>query len=395
MKRGLSAYLPVRNGELLDYPWRSVAESLLGVADELIYCDSDSTDETRAIMLAHAARDKRVRVINWPWPVVPTPDSVAAKQAGPPGKPRLLIEWLNYCRGFCQFDMQITSDADEILCPKSYPRIREAVYNRECLYFFRLHFWRDHRHITQNDKVCGSYVARCGPTELEMVSDEMRPEGEPPIRERAIKHPSLRFFHAGFIRRPQAFYAKSKVVQAALHNTYDPRLTEAEATGKNWCDLTEVGQLIPYTADDWPEVAWPWLREHGYEIRGAPKPTHDRFEGTALLCPFEGTEYLHVLAVRGNNDRKPWRMCIPVRPTGTAKTDRLTWEYAINGDMIHVHPSVKVTDHEDRETFHSPGQWAVKFERFTPSTELIWNDGIGDHGQRKRFVELNPGDFSV
>lgn len=265
-QRGISAYLPVRNGDSLNYPWRCVAESLLAVADELIYCDSDSEDDTRAQMEAHAARDRRVRVINWPWPVVPTPEAVAHKLPGPPGRPRLLIDWLNHARQFCRYDMQLTSDADEVLCPKSIPRIREAAQRRECLYFHRLHFWRDHRHITQNDKVCGSYVARFGPTELEMVSDEMRPEGEPPIRQRAVKHPSLRFFHYGFIRPPESFFAKSKVVQAALHNAYDPRLVEAEQTGKNWFDLTDVGELLPYAANDWPEVSWAWLRECGYNV---------------------------------------------------------------------------------------------------------------------------------
>jgi len=263
--RGISAYLPVRNGTALDYSWRSAGESLLGVADELILCDSDSTDDTRAQMDGWAARDPRVRVINWPWPVVPTPEGVAASAAGPPGRPLLLIEWLNYCRKFCRYDMQLTTDADEILCPKSFPRIREAAAKRECLWFYRMHFWRDHRRVTQDDKVVGSYVARFGPTELEMVSDEMRPDGEPLIRQRAVKHPSLRFFHTGFIRRPKEFFAKSRVVQAALHNTMDPRLIEAEKTNVSWFDLTEVGELVPYGQRDWPEVAWPWLREHGYD----------------------------------------------------------------------------------------------------------------------------------
>ncbi len=73
----------------------------------------------------------------------------------------------------------------------------------------------------------------------------------------------------------------------------------------------------------------------------------------------------------------------------------MSWEYTITGDTIHVSPSVKVNDHEGRETFHSDRDWAVKFERFTPSAEIIWVDGVGDNGQRKRFIELNPGDFSV
>lgn len=120
----------------------------------------------------------------------------------------------------------------------------------------------------------------------------------------------------------------------------------------------------------------------------------DRFEGTALLISWEGVEYLHVLAVRANGDQRPWRTAIPVRPLGTpANPKAMTWEYEIRGDEIEVRPSVKIGDNPER--FHNEGLWRVKFERFTPSAEIIWNDGIGDHGQRARFIELNPGDFSV
>lgn len=123
----------------------------------------------------------------------------------------------------------------------------------------------------------------------------------------------------------------------------------------------------------------------------------DRFEGVALLLPpWEGVEYMQVLAVRENADQKPFRMDLPVRPAGTPPNPkRMTWEYELRGDVLHVKPSVKITDGEGKETFHSAGEWSVKFERFTPTEEIIWKDGIGDHGQRARFIELNPGDFQV
>ena len=122
----------------------------------------------------------------------------------------------------------------------------------------------------------------------------------------------------------------------------------------------------------------------------------DRFEGTALLTSHEGVEYLHVLSVRANGDQKPWRQALPVRAAGSPLNPKsLTWEYEIRGSFINVHPSVKIGGEGGVETFHSAGEWSVKFERFTPSAEVIWKDGLGDHGQRARFIELNPGDFSV
>lgn len=123
----------------------------------------------------------------------------------------------------------------------------------------------------------------------------------------------------------------------------------------------------------------------------------DRFEGTALLSSYEGVEYLHILGVRANGDRRPWRQVIPVRPSGTPENSkRHSWQYTVHGDTLEVSPSVKVSEGEPMvEIFHNEGLWRVRFERFTPSAELIWVDGIGDHGERKRFTELNPEDFSV
>lgn len=108
----------------------------------------------------------------------------------------------------------------------------------------------------------------------------------------------------------------------------------------------------------------------------------------------EGQEYLDLLAVRANGDQKPHRMQIPVQEGGSPQRPRMTWKYRIIGDQLEVSPSVKVGGTDGHpETFHNEGLWRVRFERFTPSPEVVWDDGVGDHGQRKRFSELNIGDF--
>lgn len=123
----------------------------------------------------------------------------------------------------------------------------------------------------------------------------------------------------------------------------------------------------------------------------------DRIEGVALLAPWEGVEYLHALCVRENGDCKPWRLCLPVRPKDAPENPKsMTWQYTVRGDMLEVQPSVKINGGDPpKEIFHNEGVWRVRFERFTPSPDIIWKDGIGDHGQRARFIELNPGDYSV
>lgn len=272
LKRGLSAYLPVRNGQKLDYCWQAAAESLLPICDELILCDSDSTDGTREMMDAWSAREPKIRVLNRPWPVFPTFDQWrTSDETRPPSDPLLLVKWLNWIRAHCRFDMQLTTDADEVLDPRGYPAIREAVQEHGCRWFKRLNFWKDSQHLVPDGHVCGTNVARLGPTELEMVSDEPRPDGEPEIRKRAQFDDSLRFFHYGFLRRQESFFEKAKVMHLALHNTYDPRLVESENTGQPWYELSKWPDSIPlvtYGGDNYhPPMALSWLRERGYKAR--------------------------------------------------------------------------------------------------------------------------------
>lgn len=263
LRRGLSAYIPVKNAFKLDYCVEQVAASLLPIADELIISDGGSTDGTIGFFDSWAKREPKIRIVHFPWPNVPTYEMVRDKLPGPPGQPRMLVDWLNFTRRHCRFDMQITSDADEPLCPKSYPAVRDTVADMGCLWFWRAHFWRDAQHITSDGTVVGAHVARLGPTVLEMVSDEPRPEGEPPIRKRARYDDRARFLHYGFIRRKEAFFAKSKIVAPWIANSYDPRLLQAEITDTSWFDLTDIGDLKEWK-EPHPEFMHAWLKERGY-----------------------------------------------------------------------------------------------------------------------------------
>lgn len=268
LQHGLSGFVPVRNNFLLDYCAELAVESLLPVCNEVIVCDSESTDNTVQFFQDWSAREPKIRIIHWPWPPVAThEDWKTDRKDRPGGDQRMLIRWLNFARQHCRFDTQISLDADEVLCPKSYPEIRRAIEDRTPRWFHRVNFWMDPFHEAPHGTVCGETVAKLGPTEYETVSDEPRPEGEPPMRALAIHHMTLRIFHLGFLRRPQAFLEKSKVMQAALHSTYDPRLVEAERTGRNWVELAPFDKpLLDYQNRDWPEYVRTWLIARGYAL---------------------------------------------------------------------------------------------------------------------------------
>jgi glycosyltransferase involved in cell wall biosynthesis len=252
MRQGLSGCVPVRNAIALDYCAKEAVESFLPICDEVVVCDSDSTDGTREIFDEWAKRESKIRVINYPWP-------------NPVNDQRMLAKWLNFARQHFEYNMQLATDADEVLCPKAYSGIRECCQQHGSRWFYRLHFWKDAQHVTQDNKVVGSHIARLGPTEWEMTSDELRHEGEPPIRQNATYDSRLRFFHYGFLRKPAGFFAKSKVMQHALCNTYDDRLRKAENENIPWTDLMDTGgPLVDYTLADHPEPAKQWLRDRGY-----------------------------------------------------------------------------------------------------------------------------------
>ena len=267
---GLSGYIPVRDGIELDYCFREAGMSLLPVVDELIFIDSESTDGTRQELNAWAKVNQKIRVIDYPWPRLPSPDEVERDDPHrPKGDPRMLIAWLNAGRRACLYDHQITLDADEVLSDRSYPEVRRAVADGIPRWFNRVNFWGDPFHEAPHGSVCGERVVRIGPTDMEMCSDEPRPEGEPEIRKLAIDGQDLKIFHLGFLRRQDAFLKKSRVMQGALHNCYDPRLREAEKTGKPWTELSPFPpewKMLDYPHRDWPQYVNDWLQIRGFKV---------------------------------------------------------------------------------------------------------------------------------
>lgn len=255
LKRGLSGYIPVRNGIRLDYCAQLVVESMLPVCDEVVVCDSDSDDGTREYFDALALVEPKIRVINYPWP-------------DPVKDVWMLQKWNDFTRKQIGYDMQLSMDADEVIHPDSYPEIRRAVAERGCRWFRRLHFWKDAKHLLPDGQVCGRMVGRLGPTELMMPSDnaEAHPGGEPELRKRAAYHPKLLIWHMGFLRKPEAFFEKSKVMQRAMMDAYDPKLAEAERTGQPWYNLSNADLALETYNGTHPEIVRPWLLERGYEV---------------------------------------------------------------------------------------------------------------------------------
>lgn len=259
MKKGLSGYLIVRNGLSLDYCFEVAIASLLPICNEVVVCDSDSTDGTLEHLQEMQKSEPKIRIVNYPW-------------RDPVGDVSWLTTWMNHARQYLEYDTQLYLDADEVLHPSSYPLLQRNISKGTCFWFHRLNFWRDHRTLVPIGHCCSHEVARFGPTSLWQPSDEIHCEGqhpgpEPEMRLRAKKNPNLVIFHFGFIRKREAFFKKAKVVLKGLLGTYDDRLVAAEADpSKPWEDFALFPAPMGRYDGTYPPVAHQWLRERGFEV---------------------------------------------------------------------------------------------------------------------------------
>jgi len=251
----LGGYVVVRNGDSLDYSWREAVASLIPVCEEVVIADSDSTDGTKEAIELWMERESKIRYANFPWK-----NEKGVSHRG-------FVEWLNFAREQLSTDMQITLDADEVLSdsPECHAAVREAASKGECRFFHRLNFWRDPRSIIPDGHCCARRVARMGPANYVMCSDEPHHPGEVPLLDEGTYDDRLKIFHLGFLRKTDAFYRKANVVLHWWFGRGDPRLSAGEETGKKLheteCEFTHL--LEPYYGY-MPDSVQRWLSARGH-----------------------------------------------------------------------------------------------------------------------------------
>ncbi len=96
---------------------------------------------------------------------------------------------------------------------------------------------------------------------------------------------------------------------------------------------------------------------------------------------------------------------IPVRPRGSPRTAPAEWEFDVQGDLIHVTPSVRLSVnlpvpgradefpkvHLVRELFHNGGDWTVRFVLWSAAADKLPDDHPWDYWRRANADLLGGG----
>jgi glycosyltransferase involved in cell wall biosynthesis len=249
----LAGLLSVRNTISLDYCWRECGESLLGVCDELVINDCESNDGTWEQVQEWAHQEPRITLVRTPWT-----DPVATNKWWP--------EFFNRTREHAKSQMVLAMDADEVLHEEDFGLIRSASNAGKVLYFKRLNFWKDPRHLIPKGQCCGTQVVRLAPRHLPLPSDYPYPPADETVS--MAEQSDIRTFHYGFLRKREAFFKKARTVQRIWANDFDPRLARAEREEGNWMVnpvvAPWVNDLTEYNGNH-PKFIHQWLKERDYD----------------------------------------------------------------------------------------------------------------------------------
>lgn len=251
----LSGLVVTRNHLTLDYMPVQSALSLAPICDEVIVSDMESDDGSWENLQESLSTNNKIVLKQQPW-------------NKPHNDPGWWVGALNFARlDLDSGDWLLQLDADEILGPESFSNIKVAMEDNIPGLFRRYTFWRDPQHLVPYNKCCGELVARLGPTNLYLPSDEPTPAQRPSIRDNAELRSGFHIYHYGMIRNPEAFVRKSKVVQNCFFGSVDPRIAVAQETHPKWHDFDFFnGDPLRDFSGNHPDIAVKWLLNRGYRV---------------------------------------------------------------------------------------------------------------------------------
>lgn len=252
----LSGFTVTKNCLSLDYCIIECIHSMLPLVDEVVVGEMGSTDGTLEALKEWASRDPRIRII-------PIQDWTLEKD-----NRKWFVAALNETRQHLRYPMALQLDADEVLGDDyaTHSIVKTAVAKKDAIALNRLNFVKSPYDLIPDGECCGRYVTRVGPSHLWWPSDEPHSRGEIPLLDMAHIEPMATIFHLGFMRHPQAFYKKARVVLGAFFGNYDSRLADSETNGQHpFYQFPWFNRLERY-GGYYPDSVKAWLRARGHSV---------------------------------------------------------------------------------------------------------------------------------
>lgn len=229
----------------MDYCYVQAIESLLGVCDEVVVVDADSTDGASDVLAEWSGRDPRIRILNAPWnPVRGTHGAWLADLA-------------NYARDNLKTEYHFGLQADEVLHPDDYPEIRKFAERNVPMQCLRLNFWLDAKHVAGTGHLCGNNIIRGGPQHLRFVGDAEGIEAENAVQSNVC------IYHVGFIRKEEAFIEKAVMMEEAFFETHNPILDRMKTEGMRALEGWVPADALHSFHGTYPPNLIPWLKDRG------------------------------------------------------------------------------------------------------------------------------------
>lgn len=238
----------IHNGVEADYCFEEAIQSMLGVCDEVVVVEAESSDNTRE-RLKDMGQTHKIRVISATWRPAPLNrerNEDWTKDLGEVARASARYPYIAYVQG------------DEVLHENDYAAIRQCAETNQPYFVYRYNFWQSPTSLIPHGTVCGHWIVRLGPKRSRVMwgSETLDPAGAQPSQ--------IGLYHYGFLRDPKAFRKKAEIMLPNFCGAMDPRVYEVEKNGwKAFPPAWDKKDEIPFTGTH-PNVIHGWLRDRGY-----------------------------------------------------------------------------------------------------------------------------------
>lgn len=238
----------IHNGVEFDYCFEASIRSMLGVCDEVVVVEAESTDNTRKVI--ESIQDPKIRIVSAPW--LPSPLNQEAD-----------VDWTRdlgeMARAAAKHPYIVYVQGDEVLHEMDYSKILECANTGLPYFVNRYNFWMDTSHLIPHGRCCGHWICRLGPrsTKVAWGSESLDPRGARPS--------SVGVYHYGFLREPVSFRKKAEIMLPTFCGSMDQRVYDVEKNGiKAFRQFWPKEEDLPFIGTQ-PKAAREWLKKGGFE----------------------------------------------------------------------------------------------------------------------------------